>query len=120
MPKNNPSPTKYSQSMISVPYDALKPHERAGYRFPDIINIPKKNMDERRERYGLEIGPGQYDPNINATHKTATSKKMLFRPTEKIDRAGDEPGPGQYQAHDMNKVMGFKICEDIAGKVSRK
>ena len=106
--------------MMAVPYDALKPHERAGYRFPDLMNIPKKSQDERRESYGGAIGPGQYDPNINATHKTATSKKMLFRPPEKMDRSGDEPGPGQYSVHDMKKVQSFKICEDIADKVSRK
>ena len=90
--------------MMAVPYDALKAHMRPGYKFPDIVNIPKKNMDERRERYGMEIGPGQYNPNINATHKTATSKKMLFRPPERSDRQADEPGPGQYTVHDLKKV----------------
>jgi hypothetical protein len=93
LPKDNPSPTKYSPPMVGVPVEALKPHERAGFQFSRALRHDP--VVELLHEQMKTVAPGRYFPNVDATMRVGTSKQMLGKsdiPERKMN--ADEPGPG--------------------------
>jgi hypothetical protein len=64
------------------------------------------------------VGPGSFDPNINAVLKVGTSKKILAKNPIPDHRDVNEPGPGAYDLPDSFKIETEK--KKASGLPSRK